>query len=312
MADERVQLVRLRERPFPRFHVLVITAAAVLVWIFTLPPATAAPLKMASTGAQKTAVTAQSQVMPLVQLAPQFCGQTVNIMPLGNSITRGYGTGPDPDSANFNYGFRYYLFNSLTSAGYSFDFVGTLNSGSQSGLNFDYDHEGHGGFRADQLALQMAGYLATAQPDVILLHIGVNDVAQRNDTNYAADVADVANILDAIDSYSTEAIVVLAQIIDQDRNDGRYQPNAVATYNSLLVTMAQNRINNGDKLVLVDMYNALDYADNGDMEHDETYLPNDWLHPTDSGYQKMATVWQTALTGLWQPCVVHLPIIQNP
>ena len=71
-------------------------------------------------------------------------------------------------------------------------------------------------------------------------------------------------------------------------------------------------INSGDKLILVDMYNALNYAENGDMDHDETYLPNDWLHPTDGGYQKMAVVWQNALADLWQPCVVHLPFIQNP
>jgi lysophospholipase L1-like esterase len=312
MADERVHWERLGQRPSPKRHLYGLVAAAVLVWIFTLQPATAAPLKTAATLREaKTAVSIQGQVTPHVQLGPQFCGQTVNIMPLGNSITRGYGTGPDPDSANFNYGFRFYLFNSLNASGYDFDFVGTLNQGSQSGLNFDYDHEGHGGFRADQLVPEMDDYLSMAQPDVILLHIGTNDVAQRNDTNYAADVADVTAILNAIDSYSTETIVVLAQIIDQDRNDGRYQPNAVATYNNLLVTMAQNRINSGDKLVLVDMYNALNYADNGDMEHDETYLPNDWLHPTDSGYQKIAAVWQDALVELWQPCTVFLPSIQN-
>ncbi|MBK8899814.1 MAG: hypothetical protein IPM53_01400 [Anaerolineaceae bacterium] len=300
-------------RPLPKFHLFGVAAAAVLIWIFALQPASAAPLKAASVlREQKTAVTTQGQVSPQLQLAPQFCGQTVNIMPLGNSITRGYGTGPDPDSANFNYGFRFYLFNSLNASGYDFDFVGTLNSGSQSTKIFDYDHEGHGGFRADQLVPQMATYLNAAQPDVILLHIGTNDVAQRNDTNYAADVADVTAILNAIDNYSTETIVVLAKIIDQDRLDSRYKPNSVSTFNGLLATMAQTRINSGDKLVLVDMYNALNYADNGDMEHDESYLPDDWLHPTDSGYQKMAAVWQDALTDLWKPCVVHLPFIQNP
>ncbi len=308
MSDESV---KGRHFSSSRFRVLGV-AIFMLFWIFALRPVTAAPLKTVAALEQKTAVTLQSQVMPQVQLAPQFCGQTVNIMLLGNSITRGYGTGPDPDSANFNYGFRYYLYNTLISAGYNFDFVGTLNSGAQSSLNFDYDHEGHGGFRADQLVPQMASYLTAAQPDVILVHIGTNDVAQRNDDNYATDVADVDGILNAIDSYSTETIVVLAQIIDQDRNDSRYQDNAVSTYNSLLAAMAQNRINSGDRLILVDMYNALNYAENGDMDHDETYLPNDWLHPTDSGYQKMGAVWQNALTDLWQPCVVHLPFIQNP
>lgn len=308
MSDDSV---KGRHCSSSRFRILGV-AIFMLFWIFALRPVTAAPLKTVAALEQKTAVTIQSQFTPQVQLAPQFCGQTVNIMPLGNSITRGKGTGPVPDSANFNYGFRYYLFNSLNSSGYDFDFVGTLIDGSQSGFSFDFHHEGHAGFLADQLVPQMATYLTTTQPNVILLHIGTNDVAQRIDTNYAADVADVEAILNAIDSYSTEAIVVLAQIIDQDRNDGRYKPNSVSTFNGLLATMVQTRINSGDKLVLVDMYNALDYSLGGDMTHDEAYYPNDWLHPTDSGYQKMATVWQNALADLWQPCVVHLPFIQIP
>ncbi|MCA9956647.1 MAG: hypothetical protein KC434_18085 [Anaerolineales bacterium] len=310
MADESVNLRRF---PSSRFHLYGLATALLLILIFAQQPAAAAPLKTVSASpVDKTAVTTQAQTIPHIQLAPEFCGQTVSIMMLGNSIARGKGTGPDPAEANYNYGFRYYLYNSMNVANYNFDFVGTLSSGVLSGLTFDFDHEGYAGILAEDLATQVPSSLSATQPDVILLHIGTNDVAQRSNGDYAADVADVTDILNAIDAYSTEAIVILAQIIDQDRNASEYQTGAVATFNGLLATMAQERINAGDKLVLVDMYNALDYSLGGDMTHDEAYYPNDWLHPTDSGYQKMAVVWQNALTDLWQPCVVNLPFVVNP
>ena len=287
--------------PRPRFFGLV--ALVGLVWLLGLQPVTAAPLKSVSTSReQKVPVTVQGGSS--IQLSSTFCGQTVNIMPLGNSITKGTGTGAVPNDDNFNYGYRYYLYNLLNnSTYYGFDFVGTRVHGFQSGYVFDYDHEGWGGYLADQLLPNVPGYLAATQPDVILLHIGTNDVAQRTDDNYAADVADVAAILDVIDAYSTDAIVILAQIIDQDQNDlVNYQPGAVSTYNGLLATMAQNRITSGDKLVLVDMYNALDYSPNGDMHFDEAYLPDDWLHPNDGGYEKMAGVWFSALEAIQPDC----------
>jgi len=292
--------------PRPRFFGLV--ALVGLVWFLGLQPVTAAPLKSVSTSPeQKVPVTVQGGSP--IQLGTEFCGQAVDIMPLGNSITRGYGTGPMPTVNNFNYGYRYYLYNSLNSSDYyGFDFVGTNNDGAQSGFSFDFDHEGHGGFRADEIVPQLAGYLSSTQPDVILLHIGTNDVAQRSNGNYAADVADVEDILNIIDAYSTDAIVILAQIIDQDRNDlDNYQQGAVSTFNGLLATMAQTRITSGDKLVLVDMYNALDYSPNGDMHFDEAYLPDDWLHPNDGGYEKMAGVWFSALEAIQPDCAA--PVI---
>lgn len=309
MADEIRQSLRFSWGTLPRFRFLWLSTLVVLIWIFAPQPVTASPLKTVS-AAPEQKITAEVQGSTPIQLGSEFCSQTVNIMPLGNSITRGYGTGPMPTVNNFNYGFRYYLYNSLNASDYyDFDFVGSRNDGSQSGKNFDYDHEGWGGILGEDLADAVPGHLLAAQPDVILLHIGTNDVAQRSDNNYAADVADVEDILNAIDTYSTDAIVILAQIIDQDPNDDEnYQPGAVSTYNGLLATMAQTRINSGDKLMLVDMYNALDYSPvTGDMEI--AALPDDWLHPNDNGYQKMAGVWFNALESIQPDC--STPVITS-
>ena len=56
--------------------------------------------------------------------------------------------------------------------------------------------------------------------------------------------------------------------------------------------MAEQRIANGDKVVIVDMEQALSYP--GDLY--------DKLHPNESGYAKMASVWQRALTNILPKC----------
>ncbi|HOV67371.1 MAG TPA: hypothetical protein PLI31_03310, partial [Methanoregulaceae archaeon] len=63
---------------------------------------------------------------------------SVRIMPLGDSITRG---GAQPDSPYPSY--RYYLYQSLTAAGYSVDFVGSISDPRFAKFTFDQQHEGH-------------------------------------------------------------------------------------------------------------------------------------------------------------------------
>ena len=200
------------------------------------------------------------------------------IMPLGDSITRGTG------SSHAYWGYREPLYESLTNAGYEFDFVGSRTDG----VFPDPNNDGHGGWRADEIlngrtsepsAGKLENWLSTYQPDVILLHIGTNDITQGNQ-----DANEVDAILNVIDEYEAEynktVPVVLALIID------RYPRSPATTqYNNDVNNMALNRISNGDDIVIVDMENALSYpADLADN-----------LHPNDSGYAKMAAVWYNAL-----------------
>jgi len=212
---------------------------------------------------------------------PLYAANPVNIMPLGDSITRGwYGSA-------YHWGYREPLYLSLANHSYSFDFVGGKSDGSFS----DPNHEGHDGWRADELlngritdpcAGKLENWLTASQPDLILLHIGTNDITQGNQ-----DANEVNSILNVIDSYEVltgkNVPVVLALIIDR-------VPNSPATtaYNNDLNTMASNRIANMDNLTVVNMQYALNYST--DMA--------DSLHPNDSGYAKMANVWYNALTGI--------------
>src|SRR5690242_19031704 len=71
---------------------------------------------------------------------------TIRIMPLGDSITQSF----SPHNS-----YRYYLWHLLLNQGYRVDFVGSLHGvgdGPPANPDFDMDHEGHAGFRADEIA----------------------------------------------------------------------------------------------------------------------------------------------------------------
>ncbi|WP_395806776.1 GDSL-type esterase/lipase family protein [Archangium minus] len=93
----------------------------------------------------------------------------VRIMPLGDSITAGPGC------------WRAFLWNQLQTAGYTnIDFVGTVSDGGgcNAGFSYDFDHEGHGGFSATGIAdnNQLPPWLSAARPDIVLMHLGTNDM----------------------------------------------------------------------------------------------------------------------------------------
>ncbi|MFI5985054.1 SGNH/GDSL hydrolase family protein [Streptomyces sp. NPDC051555] len=90
----------------------------------------------------------------------------LRIMPLGDSIT--YGSGSSDGG-----GYRLPLEKRLAQQhDVRVDFVGSLHDGPLT----DADHEGHGGYTVDQIRAGVDGWLATSQPDVILLHLGINDL----------------------------------------------------------------------------------------------------------------------------------------
>ena len=199
----------------------------------------------------------------------------VKIMPLGNSITEGDGLGLGQPYV----GYRQKLYQDLIGAGYNVDFVGSMSSGDFP----EPEHEGHGGWLVKGIRDSVYNFLGPNPADIILLHIGTNDINLRT-----PQASEVAGILDEIDRYSEDVTVILARIIlrNDDNETLRDLKNENTTaYNDAVEAMAQTRIAGGDKIIVVDMENALDYP--GDMA--------DQYHPNTGGYEKMATVWYNAL-----------------
>ncbi len=138
---------------------------------------------------------------------------------------------------------------------------------------FDPDNEGHPAFTDTLMAAAVYGYLTNNPADVVLLHIGTNDL----DTN----PGDVENILDEVDRYSENITVVLARII---RRVGENATTGTThLFNNAVEGMAESRIADGDKIVIVDMEdgsgigytidNIEPFGDTGDMI--------DTLHPNE-------------------------------
>lgn len=90
----------------------------------------------------------------------------VRVMPLGDSITGSPGC------------WRAILYNDLVADGaQNLDMVGSLPA-QGCGIAYDGDNEGHGGILATNIASQnlLPGWLSTANPDVVIMHLGTNDV----------------------------------------------------------------------------------------------------------------------------------------
>lgn len=222
------------------------------------------------------------------------CAGPIRIMPLGDSIT--LGGGKTYTDTNKYIGYRKALWQKLVYEAYSVDFVGGLVNGEfyLSQENFDPDHEGHAGFRDDEIAAGIYDWLVANPAEVILLHIGTNDLTESP--------ADVANILDEIDRFDERIPVVLARIINRNPYHA-----PTTTFNDNVEAMALTRIANGDKLIIVDMEDGagINYAQQpaGDMW--------DSLHPYTTGYNKMADVWFAALS-FFIPVCEALPAITSP
>ncbi|MET7398594.1 ricin-type beta-trefoil lectin domain protein [Dactylosporangium sp. NPDC005572] len=189
----------------------------------------------------------------------------VRVMPLGDSITDGF---------NVPGGYRINLWQRLAAGGYTVDLVGSGFNGPAS-LG-DHDHEGHSGWRIDQIDANIVGWLQTYTPRTVLLHIGTNDMNQ----NY--DVANAPNRLSAlIDKIRATAPAVelfVAQITPE--TDATLEAR-VRAYNAAIPGIVAQK---GSRTHLVDMHSALTTADLADG-----------VHPNAGGYDKMAARWFTAL-----------------
>jgi lysophospholipase L1-like esterase len=215
----------------------------------------------------------------------------VRIMPLGDSNTRGI-RGSSTQS-----GYRLELYSLLTGAGYQVDFVGSLADGISG---FDRDHEGHGGWRDDQVAQMVYSWLTANPADIVLLHIGTNGPEENSE-----DVEDILSEIDRFENDNSVKIwVVLARIINRNCiTDIPPCPESLTTtnFNNNVIAMAQDRKDlHGDKINIVNMESGagIDYHLSSDSPPGDMW---DNLHPFDTGYEKMAKIWFSAIEQVLQP-----------
>lgn len=197
---------------------------------------------------------------------PAEAARAVTVMPLGASITHGYGS-RDGD------GYRARLHDRLTrEARLRVDFVGSQRSGKLR----DADHEGHPGWRIDQIAARADGWLATYRPDAVVVHLGTNDMIQGY---RVADAPErLAALCDRIVAAGPGVTVYVSSLV---ASSDPVVDKRIDDFNARLPGLLTGR----PGVVFVDQHAAMDRRDLTDN-----------VHPTDAGYRAIADAWYAAMT----------------
>lgn len=211
----------------------------------------------------------------------------VSIMPLGDSITEGYAT----SSTFAQGGYRCPLDFLLQGAGISFNFVGDsagLEPGTVTACS-QVNWEGHGGYdiAAIQSFEQSDGSVRVAQPHIVLLLAGTNNVA-GNETS--AITGQLTNLMNNIYAQDPSAWVLISTIPPMN-------PKAAAASASVAGWATQVSQANGliravagryARATLVDYYSAA--AGNVGAN-----IGSDGVHPSVTGYGILASLWSNAI-----------------
>ncbi|ANY07514.1 hypothetical protein AFB00_15805 [Pseudonocardia sp. HH130630-07] len=125
----------------------------------------------------------------------------LRVLPLGASSTVGVGSLGTA-------GYRLPLWERLTARGVRLDYVGSRNSGPDALP--DGDHEGRSGWSAARMASFVGGWVLAADPDVVLLHAGTNDLLAGASARSTAQSLD--RVLERIFAAAPGTHVVMAGV----------------------------------------------------------------------------------------------------
>jgi lysophospholipase L1-like esterase len=222
---------------------------------------------------------AQSQVKPPPRRAtsapapPPVAAppRPLRVMPFGDSITDGLGV---PG------GYRSDLWQMMVADGLRPDFVGSQFGGPAPLA--DKDHEGHGGWELGQLDAHAREWVVAARPDVILMHVGTNDLLHNK---ARAAPARFAKLLNDITGAAPQARVFVATVIPL--GDRAYAA-LVRHYNQAISATVRAAAAAARPVGIVNMHSALTKGD----------ISRDGIHPTEGGYSKMAASWYSAFRGI--------------
>ncbi|MFJ2261526.1 FG-GAP-like repeat-containing protein [Streptomyces sp. NPDC087844] len=190
----------------------------------------------------------------------------LRVMPMGDSITTGVG------SSDMS-GYRDSLFADLGNDN-GVDFVGT----QQGGDGPDMDHEGHSGWRIDQISAFASCWVESLRPNVVTLHVGTNDLNQFYDTGNAP--ARLNGLIDMLQQKSPGVTVVVATLVPTSKPEIQAM---ITPFNAAVTKLVTERRNQGQRVITADM----GAVTTGDLA--------DKLHPGDTGYRKMADAFDKAL-----------------
>ena len=232
--------------------------------------------------------------------------EPIKIMPMGDSITKGGGY---PVGSLDSPSYRYYLFNSLLKKGWNVDFVGPMTgvAGSSKEQPYqlpvkyadvefpffvDQDFSGDTGWTIDRFLqgrLSAEHLMKKYQPEIVLIHLGTNNIGARLDSPISA-ANKMGRLVDLIRLGNSGTKIFIAKIIpllDHAYAQGAGEYELVKRFNIELENVIRNK--NTQKqffpIVLVDMWN---YVNPALMLAEKT-------HPNNRGDKKIAALWLAAI-----------------
>ena len=232
-------------------------------------------------------------------LPPVSC--VLNIMPMGDSITAGYTDNPDWNH-QFMFGYRADLYTLLVDSGIDVQYMGSStepwvspfpgdpSEGGTYEPPFDLrdisqdNHHGYGGQTASYLNANIASWLATEDPEIILLKIGTN----------SQDQTGLNTLVNYITTTKPDINIIVAQIMPKIS----YQSGIVNYNNYIKNTLVPAYQAQGKNVTTIDLY-APFLTDPGDLTSIDTSLFSNGInHPNATGYNLMAHAWQDGINAL--------------
>lgn len=184
------------------------------------------------------------------------------------------------------------LWEELETNGYTnFKVVGSQDtSGDCSDPKYDGHNEGHSGYLVVNLANEGPGgemdtWFSANPPDVLLMHIGTNDVWNKIPTNTI--LAAYGTAIDTVRKYSPNVVILLAQIIPMNpSNCPGVCAAGVQALDAAIPAWAANKSTAKSPIVVVDQYTGFNDATD----------TIDGVHPNaTTGSQKVADKWYATL-----------------
>lgn len=214
-------------------------------------------------------------------------GQVKKVMPLGDSVTEGY---------EVPGGYRAQLWRNLVGVGLTcgIDLVGSLKNNATSDLG-DPDHEGHSGWRIDEISANINNYMDMAKPDIVLCQLGTNDLAHGDiavaPARYKALAEQICAKLPAGGKLYLSTITQF----------GARGSEPTATFNNAVPGIVADLKAAGKPVYFVDAYNALNADD----------ISDDFTHPNQQGCNKLGDFWFNVIKDDIEQVVLHYSLTTN-
>jgi lysophospholipase L1-like esterase len=201
----------------------------------------------------------------------------IKMLTLGDSITQGNAE---------HQSYRYPLWKKLQRLGVEVDFIGSLRENysgnpqwpTYQGKVFDADHEGHWGWTVDEILSEMDTWLTQYSPDIVLLHLGSNDVFKEQ--ALAQTINELQSLILRLRLSNKNVAILMARVIPS-----RYKNKLLRQLSEQIELLAKRMHSTHSPIIVVDQAKGFNVMQ-------DSY---DGVHPNAAGEEKMAQQWIDAM-----------------